>query len=62
MDCMTVESGCFLAVTDPRRERGSPMLVASCLLTSRAIIGGADVMAVLIRMETVDGLDVSPDC
>jgi hypothetical protein len=38
------------------------MLVASCLLTSRAIIGGADVMAVLIRMETVDGLDVSPEC
>jgi hypothetical protein len=44
MDSMTIESGCFDAVSEPRRERGSPMLVASCLLTSRAIIAGADVM------------------
>jgi hypothetical protein len=34
------------------------MLVASCLLTSRAIIDGADVIVVAIRMEAIERLVV----
>jgi hypothetical protein len=48
MDCTRVESGCFLC-WDPRAGLTS-MLVASCLLTSRAIIDGADVIVIAIRI------------
>jgi hypothetical protein len=59
MDCMMAESSSFLAETHATSGAHIHACIqASCLLTSRAIIEGADVIVVAIRMEAIERLVV----